>query len=103
MKKMKVGVVGCGAISDIYLTNAAKFKGYDVVSVCDLVEERAQEKAKQYGIQKVYSYDEMCADPEVDIIMNLTVHAAHYPLSMQALRAGKHIYNEKCPRAARRK
>lgn len=95
MKKMKVGVVGCGAISDIYLTNAAKFKGYDVVSVCDLVEERAQEKAKQYGIQKVYSYDEMCADPEVDIIMNLTVHAAHYPLSMQALRAGKHIYNEK--------
>lgn len=95
MKKMKVGVVGCGAISDIYLSNAAKFKGYDVISLCDINEEKAIAQANKYNIPKVYSYDEMCADPEVDIIMNLTVHAAHYPLSIQALNAGKHIYNEK--------
>ena len=95
MKKMKVGVVGCGAISDIYLTNAAKFKGYDVVAVCDIAEDKAKAQAEKYGIPKVLTYDEMCADEEIEIILNLTVHAAHYPLSMQALNAGKHIWNEK--------
>ena len=95
MKKMKVGLVGCGVISDIYLANAAKFSGYDVVSVSDIRNERAIAQAEKYGIEKVYSYDEMLSDPEVDIIMNLTVHAAHTPLCMEALRAGKHIFNEK--------
>ena len=95
MKKMKVGVVGCGVISDIYLSNAAKFKGYDVISVSDINNDRAVAQAEKYGIEKVYSYDDMVADPEVEIIMNLTVHAAHTPLCMKALEAGKHIYNEK--------
>lgn len=95
MKKMNVGVVGCGAISDIYISNAIQFKGYDVVSCADITPERAREKAAQFGIKKAYSFAEMLADPEVDIILNLTIHEAHAPLSIQALTAGKHIYNEK--------
>lgn len=92
---MNVGVVGCGAISDIYISNGMKFEGYGIVSCSDIIPERAEEKAAKYGIPKVYSFEEMLDDDEVDIVLNLTVHAAHYPLSMEALRAGKHIYNEK--------
>jgi len=92
---MNVGVVGCGAISDIYISNGMKFEGYDIVSCSDIIPELAAEKAEKYGIPKAYSYTEMLADKDIDIVLNLTVHAAHYPLSMDALRAGKHIYNEK--------
>lgn len=92
---MRVGVVGCGVISDIYLKNSNLFKGYEVVAVSDIAEDRAKEKARKYNIPKVYSYEDMLEDDSVDIIMNLTVHAAHTPLCMKALEAGKHIYNEK--------
>jgi len=95
MRKMNVGVVGCGAISDIYISNGMKFEGYDIVACSDIIPERAEEKAATYGIPKAYSYEEMLKDEDVDIVLDLTVHAAHYPLSIEALRAGKHIYNEK--------
>ena len=92
---MNVGVVGCGAISDIYISNGLKFKGYDIVSCADIIPERAEEKAALYGIPRACSYEEMLQDKTVDIVLNLTVHAAHYPVSIAALHAGKHIYNEK--------
>jgi predicted dehydrogenase len=95
MKKLNVGVVGCGAISDIYIENGMKFRGCEIAACSDIVMERAVEKAARYGIPKAYSYGEMLADGDIDIVLNLTVHEAHYPLSMAALRAGKHIYNEK--------
>ena len=92
---MNVGVVGCGAISDIYIRNGLKFEGLSIISCSDIIPERAEEKAAFYGIPKAYSFDEMLKDDDVDIVLNLTVHEAHYPLSMDALRAGKHIFNEK--------
>ncbi len=95
MNKLNVGVVGCGAISDIYIQNGIKFQGYDIAACADILPERAEEKAKRYGIAKAYSFEEMIADKEIDIILNLTVHEAHAPLSMAALHAGKHIFNEK--------
>ena len=95
MQKMNVGVVGCGAISDIYISNGMKFAGCDIVACCDIIPARAEEKAAAYGIPKVCTLDEMLKDDSIDIVLDLTVHAAHYPISIEALGAGKHIYNEK--------
>ena len=93
--KVKVGVVGCGNISGIYFTNAKKLKDIEVVAVADLVRERAEAKAKEFGIGRVCRVKEMLADPEIEIILNLTIPKAHASVALAALRAGKSVYNEK--------
>ena len=70
MKKMKIGVVGAGAISDIYLKNMTEmFDNLEVVSICANHLEHAAAKAETYGIRAV-TFEEMLADPEIDIIVN---------------------------------
>jgi predicted dehydrogenase len=94
-EKVKVGIVGCGAISGIYLKNAPRFGNIEIAAVADLVTERAQAKAAEYGIPKVCSPDELLADPEIEIVLNLTIPNAHYSIALAALEAGKSVYNEK--------
>ena len=95
MKKMKIGVVGAGAISDIYLKNmTGMFDNLEVVSICANHLEHAAAKAETYGIRAV-TFEEMLADPEIDIIVNLTPVGAHYGIIKAALLAGKHVYTEK--------
>ena len=95
MRKMKVGVVGAGAISDIYLKNMIeKFDNLEVVSICANHIESAAKKAEQYGIKAV-TMDEMFADPEIEIVVNLTPVGAHYGIIKRALLSGKHVYTEK--------
>ena len=97
MKTVKIGFVGCGAISGIYLENITKrFKEIEIIGVCDLIRERAENAVKQYNIPKLYNdMHELFADPEVDIVLNITRPYEHYEVSMAALRAGKHVYSEK--------
>ncbi|TDQ41011.1 Gfo/Idh/MocA family protein [Aureibacillus halotolerans] len=104
MKKVTVGVVGTGQISNKYLDNMAKrFSSVLFVkAVCDLVPALAQQKAKEYGIPNVYTLDEMLADPEIEMIVNLTAPSAHAAINLKALHSGKHIYTEK-PFALNRK
>ncbi len=92
---MKVGVIGCGNISSVYLRVAQRFPQIEVVAVSDVVLERAQERAEQFNIPKVYSVDELIADSEIEVVLNLTVPKAHAPLNKRALEAGKHVYCEK--------
>lgn len=93
---VRVGLIGCGKISDIYLTNGTRrFADYDIVAVADLVRERAEEKAREYDIPRVLEPDEVLADPEIDVVLNLTIPAAHYDLNRRALEAGKAVYCEK--------
>ena len=94
MKPVKVGVVGCGNICDIYFTNIAKFENLEAYACADIMMERAKEKAEQYGC-KAMSVEQIMKDPEVEVILNLTIPAAHHEVSMAALNAGKHVYNEK--------
>jgi predicted dehydrogenase len=94
-EKVKVGIVGCGAISGIYLKNAPRFGNIEIAAVADLVTERAQTAAKEYNIPKVYSPDELLTDPEIEIVLNLTIPKAHYSIARAALEAGKSVYNEK--------
>jgi predicted dehydrogenase len=92
---VKVGVIGCGKISGIYLENGAIFDDVEIVACSDLVLERAEAQAQEYGIPRAYSPKELLADEEVEIVLNLTIPVAHAEVSLAALEAGKHVYTEK--------
>jgi len=92
---MNIGVVGCGNISDIYFTNAGRFDVLHVLACADLDPSRAAEKAKQYDLPSAYSLDELLADPEIELVVNITPPQAHVEISLRALEAGKHVYSEK--------
>ena len=94
MKPVKVGVIGCGDICDVYFRNIAKFENLEAYACADLIMERAQNKAEAYGC-KAMTLDEIVRDPEVEVILNLTIPAAHHDVDMAALQAGKHVYSEK--------
>jgi predicted dehydrogenase len=97
MKKVKVAMIGVGAISGIYLENITNvFKELELVGVCDLIRERAEQAQEKYHIQKLYeTMHDVFADEEVDIIINLTRPYEHYEVTKAALLAGKHVYSEK--------
>ncbi len=95
--KVKIGFVGVGDISGIYLENLTKvFKEVEVIGVCDLIRERAEKAVEKYNIPKLYNdMYELFADPDVDIVLNITRPNEHYEVSKAALLAGKHVYSEK--------
>lgn len=97
MKTTKIGIVGIGAISGIYLENITNtFKEIEIIGVCDLIRERAENAVEKYNIAKLYKdMYELFDDPEVDIVLNLTRPYEHYEVSKAALNAGKHVYSEK--------
>jgi predicted dehydrogenase len=95
IQPVKTAIVGCGVISDAYLsTMINKFKILDVIGCCDHNSAKAQEKAQKYGI-KVLTTEDILADPSIEIVVNLTTPTAHYPVIKQLLEAGKHVYTEK--------
>lgn len=96
MKRVKVGVVGCGMISEIYLKNmTTMFDGILEAYACaDMDVAAARRRGEQFGV-KVMSVDELLADPEIEAVLNLTIPAAHYDIAKRALLAGKHAYSEK--------
>ena len=93
----RIGFVGVGAISGIYLENITKrFKDIEIIGVCDLIRERAEAAVEKYNIPKLYNdMYELFADPEVDIVLNITRPREHFGVSKAALEAGKHVYSEK--------
>jgi predicted dehydrogenase len=95
MKPVKVAVVGCGMISDPYLsTMTTKFKILEVVGCADRDQARADAAAVKFDI-KAMSVDEILADPSIEVVVNLTPPAAHHDVCKQLLEAGKHVYTEK--------
>ena len=96
----RVGIIGCGNISGIYLANCRKLPGLALVACADLALARARAKAAQHGIRAA-TVDELLADPDIDLVINLTIPSVHAEVSQRALAAGKHVYTEK-PLATRR-
>jgi predicted dehydrogenase len=94
MEATTIGIIGCGNISAAYLGGAARSRLVRVKSVADIRAEAAMTKAAEYSVQAM-SVDTLLADPEIEIVVNLTVPAAHAPVSLQAIEAGKHVYLEK--------
>ncbi|MEM1167133.1 MAG: Gfo/Idh/MocA family oxidoreductase [Planctomycetota bacterium] len=91
----RIGVIGCGDISRQYFDTFAKFDDVRVVAVADLNAERATSTAEKWLVPRVLSTDDLYDDPEVDIVVNLTVPRAHHEVSMRVVGAGKHVYSEK--------
>src|SRR5215813_2701531 len=100
-KKVNVGIIGCGFISGIYIEVGQTFDILNIAACADIDMARAEARAKQYGIPKVCSVEELLADPEIEIILDLTIPKAHGEVGLAALKAGKSVYNEK-PLAVRR-
>ena len=97
MKTIKTAMIGVGCISGIYLKNIHEtFHEIQLIGVCDLVRERAEKAQQEYGIPKLYeTMHDAFADPEVEMVLNLTRPYEHYEVSKSALLAGKHVYCEK--------
>ena len=97
MKTVKTVMIGVGNISGIYLKNIHEtFHQIELIGVCDLVRERAEKAQQDYGVPKIYeTMHDAFADPEVELILNLTRPYEHFEVSKAALLAGKHVYSEK--------
>ncbi|MCD8481539.1 MAG: Gfo/Idh/MocA family oxidoreductase [Verrucomicrobia bacterium] len=91
---IKAGIIGCGAISQAYFNGCKLFRAIDLVACADLNPDAARAKAEQNNVRAM-SVDELLADPDIQIVINLTVPQAHAKVSMQILQAGKHVHLEK--------
>src|SRR5579884_1343624 len=94
-QKVRVGIVGCGIISSIYLEAPGKFDILEVVACADIDMNRARAQAQKYNIPNACTVDELLADPDIDIVLNLTIPRAHAEIAQAALHAGKSTYSEK--------
>lgn len=96
LTKIKVGVIGCGSVSTQYLPHLSKSSFVELVSACDIILDRANVRAKEYGIPNVYeSIEKMLAGAPFDLLVNLTDMQEHEHLNRLALQAGKHVWSEK--------
>ena len=91
---MKVGIIGCGNISAAYMRMAAFFTEYDVIACADINEDAAAARADEFGLD-ARSIDALLGSDDIDVIVNLTIPAAHFEVSKRILEAGKHVYSEK--------
>lgn len=99
MRQVKVGVIGCGGIANgKHLPGLSKVKNVEMVAFCDIVEERAEKAAKEYGAQdaKVYTdYKELLKDESIEVIHVCTPNKSHSFITIDALESGKHVMCEK--------
>lgn len=93
-RKLRVGVVGTGNISTAYFKLSKLFKGMEIVSCADINMKAAEAQAKLFGL-RAEKVENLIAAKDVDIVVNLTIPAAHYGVAKAALDAGKHVYSEK--------
>lgn len=91
----KIGVIGCGKISGAYLEALKTFDIINVAALADIDLERARERAAEFNVPKACSVDELLADPELTLVINLTVPQAHAEVGLATVAAGKSVYNEK--------
>lgn len=93
-KELGVGIIGCGNISTTYLSLAPLFKGLKMLACADINRNAAELRAEEYGV-KAQTVEELLANDELDVIVNLTIPATHFSVSKAILEAGKHVYSEK--------
>ena len=92
---MKVGIIGCGNIADIYFSNSQKyFNNFQIVACADIKNEAAKNYAEKYGVEQL-TVDQILSNKEIELIINLTIPDVHFQVSKSILEAGKHSYSEK--------
>ena len=92
---LNVGVIGCGAIIAQYLANFRRLDSINLVAVADLDPARAQAVADSYDGVRALTVDDLLAADDVDLVLNLTIPAAHADVALRAIAAGKSVYGEK--------
>lgn len=90
-----VGLIGAGNISDQYLTSLTRFPDVKVLAIGDVLEDRAREQAEKYGVPRSGGVEVVLGDPDIEIVVNLTIPAVHVEVSEAILAAGKHVWTEK--------
>ncbi len=93
--KVKIGVIGTGNIFGAYAKGCRVFDILGIAACADIDRRKAEAKAEEFDIARVCSVEDLLADPEIQIIVNLTVPKAHAEVSLAAINAGKHVYSEK--------
>lgn len=91
---MRVGVVGCGMIAQAYVVGSPAFDTWQPVACADLDLAVTEAFAAEHGLRPA-TVDELVADPEIDLVLNLTPPTAHAAVTRAAFEAGKHVYTEK--------
>ncbi|WP_158812444.1 Gfo/Idh/MocA family protein [Methylocapsa sp. S129] len=94
MKRVGVGIIGCGNISPAYLNAAKGFPILDILALADANPAAAEARAKEFGLA-ARSIEALLADPAIEIVVNLTVPKAHVEVGLRAVAAGKHVHSEK--------
>jgi predicted dehydrogenase len=96
IKRVRVGIIGCGSVSGVYLPHLAKCPYAELVSTCDIIPERAERRAKEHDIANHYPHiDKMLAGADFDLLVNTTNMQEHEHLNREAIAVGKHIWSEK--------
>lgn len=96
MRKVKIGIIGCGVICHIYINNIkSMYEWLEIVACADRVLPKAQEVAEKYDLPKACSVEELLADSAIEMVINLTIPIAHTEINQKVLRSGKHVYCEK--------
>ena len=94
MNETKLGIVGCGNISSTYLKVLGELDDVEAVACADIDLARAEARAAEFGL-RACTVEALLADPEIEIVLNLTVPGVHTAVALDALQAGKSVYNEK--------
>lgn len=95
-KKIRVGIIGCGSVSGVYLPHLSKSPHVELISTCDIIPERAKKRAAEFNIPNQYpSIEKMLAGAPFDLLVNTTDMQEHGRLNKIALNAGKHVWSEK--------
>lgn len=94
METLGVGIIGCGNISAAYMQLAPMFNGIEIRACADINPDAAKARAQEFNLRAETIEDLLAAD-DIDIIVNLTIPAAHLDVSSAILKAGKHVYSEK--------
>ncbi len=94
-KPLNVGIIGCGAIIAQYLSNFRRLDAINLVAVADLDPTRAKAVAESCDGVRALTVDELLAANDVELVLNLTIPAAHADIALKAIAAGKSVYGEK--------
>lgn len=95
MTKYKVGIVGCGNIFPMHAVSVNEVDNAELVAVCDIKEDRAKEKAEEFGVEYYLDYKEMIDTEDLDVVHVCTPHYMHAPIVIYACNAGKDVLTEK--------
>ena len=95
MKKLKIGIIGCGRISVMHLVSAEASTRAELVACCDIKKERADETAEKYQIKAYYDYEEMLKNEQLDAVHLCLPHYIHSKVAIACFEHGVNVLTEK--------